>query len=316
MFFPPYEYDQLNGLMNCYTPSAIHTCDNAAFMYWQRSLLQRIQSTFRINNIPDQWKGNVESFLDRLLIGLGYVVVGSDAAHGIYFSAAALSGYNMYYQPTRALLQNPELAGTELILNETGALIQLTPDYMGLFDVINYYAEQLALLNTSVNMSLINSKQPYLLAAHTKAAANVLKKMIDNVNEGNTMSVISSDVIKDQVTDGTSAIEQFKLFSADEYITDRLLADCEAILRQFNAEIGIPTPAEKKERMVTSEVDQQNIDSTARSRVWLECLESSCEKVNKLFGLNLQPELTMNSTQGGEMDEDNISDDGELPTAE
>lgn len=293
--YRPYEYDKLNLAVGSYTPNSIHTCDNEAYCFWQRALFQRIQSVFKIKNIPDNWKGNVEDFLEYLLIAFGYVVVSKHDKYGVYFSAGALSGFNLYYQPTKAVLNNPvsELTGKNLVIGKDCELLKFTPDYRGLMDIIDYYAEKLALIDTSINTSLINSKFPFYLFADTKAAAEAIKKMIDNANAGNT-TVVANDAIKVQKPDGQDLIKQLKLFSASDYITDKLLADHSTLLNNFDAEVGIPSvPFEKKERLVTAEANSRKLDATARARVWLDTLKSSCEIINKKYGLNLEPVLTI-----------------------
>lgn len=296
--YRPYEYDKINLAMSTYSPNAIHNCDNEAFYFWQRALFQRIQSVYKIEDIPDSWRGPVEDFLDYLLISFGYCIVAKDDKYGPYFSAAALSGFNLYYQPTKAVLNNPDskLTGKSLKIGTDCELLKLTPDYRGLLDIIDYYAEKLALLDTSVNTNLINSKLPFYLFADSKAAAQSIKAMIDQANEGKP-AIVANDAIKVQKPDSKDLIQQLKLFSANEYITDKLLEDHSRLLRNFDSEVGIPTPSEKKERMVQSEVESRQIDSTARCRVWYDTLKSSCDIINKHFGLSLKPVLTIDELE-------------------
>ena len=57
-----------------------------------------------------------------------------------------------------------------------------------------------------------------------------------------------------------------------------------SLINNFDAEIGIPTlPYQKKERMVTSEAESRTIDSTSRSLVWFDTLNSSIEKIKELY---------------------------------
>lgn len=310
--YVPYEYSKLNLAVGTYTPNSLHTVDSEAFAFWQRALFQRIQSTYKIKRIPENWKGPVEDFLDYVLITLGFAIVGKDSAHGPFFSAASLSGVNMYFQPTTAVLNNPEMAGKKLKIGKDCELLKLTPDYRGLMDIINYYAEKLALIDTSTNTSLVNSKFPFYLFADTKAAAEAIKKMIDNANQGET-TIVANSALTAKNPDSDELIKVLKLFSVDEYITDKLLADHSTILNNFDAEIGIPSvPFEKKERLVTAEADSRKLDSTARARVWLESLESSCEIINKHFDLELEPVLTVDEMENKEdiTNEDNTIGDG------
>lgn len=84
---------------------------------------------------------------------------------------------------------------------------------------------------------------------------------------------------------------------AQNYITDKLLADMETILKQFDNEVGILALGQKKERMITDEVETLNDDANARATTWFENLSQSFDNVNRLF-----PELNLTFTlrYGGE----------------
>lgn len=278
-------------------PSCIHKCDNYAFLFWCRALAQRILSVFKINNLPEEWQGELEDFLENCLVAFGYVAVSSDSKHGLYFSPGSLAGVNMYYQPTCIVLSNPEMSGKQLKLHKECELIRFTPDYAGVTDIIAYYAAKLALIDTSINSSLITSKQAYNMLAKSKSVAQALKVIADRTMSGEVCTVVDQVAKPDKIdnADGkTPLVEMIKLFSKADYITTDLLNDFSTILNQFDAEVGIPSvPYEKKERLVTAEATSRKLDSTARARVWLDSLKSSCKLVNKKYSLNLEPVLSI-----------------------
>ena len=301
MYRPPYNYNEINMFVSSYEPNTIHKCDNQRFLFWQRCLFQRVQSIFEIDNIPNAWRGRNKNFLDFLLIAFGYVVVSEDPKYGIYFAPAGLSGKSLYFQPTTAVINNPVMAGRKLTIGEDCELLQLTPDYLGLYDIINYYAEQLALADTATSTSLVNSKIPYILGGKTKGVVQAIKKLLDRVNEGEPATFFDSRIIDDASSDNSDPFHQIKLFTSQDFITDRLLENHNSLLNMFDNEIGIPSvPSEKKERLISAEVDTKQIDATARCSVWLECLKTSCDVINKHYGLNLQPRLTNTDERGTE----------------
>ena len=301
---PPYNYNEINTFVSSYEPNTLHNCDNARFLYWQRSLFQRVQSIFEIDNIPDAWKGRNKNFLDFVLIAFGFCVVSDDTKYGKFFAPASLTGRSLYYQPTLAIINNPVMAGRKLKIGKDCELLQLTPDYMGLYDIINYFAEQLALVDTASNTSLVNSKIPYILGDKTKGVVQAIKNLLDRVNEGNTATFFDSRIQDDKSSDEQNPFQQVKLFTKDDYITDKLLQDRNTILNEFDNEIGIPNvPYEKKERLISAEINTQKVDATARCSVWLECLKSSCDLINAHYGLNLAPRLTYNTDETGRTEE-------------
>ena len=55
----------------------------------------------------------------------------------------------------------------------------------------------------------------------------------------------------------------------------------------FYTEIGIPNGnTMKKERLITDEINANNIATRAKSEVWFENIFDSIGKVRKLFGLS------------------------------
>ena len=57
----------------------------------------------------------------------------------------------------------------------------------------------------------------------------------------------------------------------------------------FENEIGIPNTGgtEKKERLITDEVNANNVSTYSKAELWLENLRTGCEEANKKFDLNL-----------------------------
>lgn len=298
MMNAPFNYNQINLAINSYQPNTLKKCDNDRFHFWQRALFQRVQSLIAIDGLPETWKGRNKNFLYYCLIAFGFVAVSDKSGknsygkYGKYFSASHISGVSFYYQPTKLVLNNPVLSGLELEIGKDCELLQLTPDYHGIMDIIDYFAEQLALVDTALNTSYVNTKIPFILGGKTKAVVQAIKKILDNVNEGETATFFDTRIRDDENTQDTP-FQQVKLFTASDYISDKLQENHNSILNMFDNEIGIPSvPYEKKERLVSSEIDTKLVDSTARCRVWLDCLKNSCEIINKHYGLNLSAKLT------------------------
>ena len=75
------------------------------------------------------------------------------------------------------------------------------------------------------------------------------------------------------------------------YISDKLLSDFRRIQNMFDTEIGIPnTNTEKKERMLADEVTINAVETASKVDLWLEELKDSCERANKMFGLDMSVE--------------------------
>lgn len=280
--YTPYDYNKITELNGRYKPNMIKYYNTQAFDFWCRSLFQRASSAI-ILNVPDNWRGKVKDFLKYCLFRAGYVVVSSNEKYGEFFQPCTIGGKDFYYQPTKAIVANPQYEAT-LYLGYQGELLKLTPDYMGIWDIIEYYAEKLAVLDPALNISMINSKFAWFLGARNKTAAEALKKGFDKINSGEPMAVFDKKLINDP----TDKMEPWQLIDfgnlKERYITDKILTDAMTILNQFDAEIGIPTvPYQKKERMVTSEAESREMDSTSRCQVWVDTLNESIFEIKRLY---------------------------------
>ena len=310
MGYLPLNYDQINIRAGQYFPSQVKPYNNAAFALWQRALFQRACSTIIID-LPEEWKKH-KDLLYYSLFAIGFVGVGKMAEVGNWFNPGTLSGYNFYYEPTRFLLCNPALKAEskqEFIIGKECELLKLTPDYMGIWDVITFYAEKLAALDVAINTAIINTKFAYIVGAKNKAAAEVMKKLFDQVNSGQPAVFFD----KKLANDGTDQEEPWQALMRDNlkssYIITDLLRDFQTVINDFDTEVGIPTlPYEKKERLVTNEARSKEIDATSRSIVWFEELKRTAEICNEFMQFEdgeIKVELRYKGGEENEQSEDN-----------
>lgn len=288
----PMNYDKINNLNSLYIPSNIKYVNTQVFDFWERSLFQRAISVININ-VPEEWEGTTKDFLYFCLFRFGHVGVFRTNELGTVFNPGTFKGFDFYYQPTDYLIANPALKDSlTLKIGEDTEIIKLTPDFRGVWDIISYHAEKLSLLDSSINMSIINSKFAWILGAKNKAVANTLKKIFDKIQRGDPLVIFDAKLANDPTSKDEPWQFLERKYVKDSYLTTQQLQDFQTILNNFDCEIGIPTiPYQKKERMVTNEADSRIIDSTSRSVVWKETLDNSFTQVNKLFGLNLSCEL-------------------------
>lgn len=305
--FIPYGYDELNLIEGTYTPSETKNRDNFAYHYWLRSLFQRASSTLEFT-LPDNWSAEAKQFFIYCILRFGYVVVFDNSKNGtgISFQPCTLYGYDLYYQPTNAIVSNPKLSA-DFTLHKDAELIKLTPDYLGIWDILDYYAVKLANISCSIDMTLENSKVAFVFAGKTKSARETIKKIFDKISKGQTCVATDSTVASPN-----GDIEPFTWLTRnvkDSYIGGQLLQDAQTILNMFDREIGIPTiPYQKKERMVEFESESALLDASSRLSVWIESLEDSIANVNAMFDTSISVEAridldSLNILEGGEGNE-------------
>lgn len=287
MFYVPLNYEDLNSLAGRYSPSMVKAYNNATYAYWERSLFQRAVSRIK-TTLPENWEGSRRDFLLYCLLKLGFVFVSYADQLGYWFNPGSLYGIDFYYQPTEFILANPNADKLNMksryVLHQEGELLKFMPDYRGIFDTISYYAEKLSALDNAINMSIINNKFAFILAAKNKATAEALKKVLDKINKGEP-AVFIDKILMNDPNDQTTPFQFLELQKLKEnYITDKQLIDFQTILNAFDAEIGINTvPYQKAERFVSAEANSRTDDSQARIQTAIECLKSSIKDIKKLY---------------------------------
>lgn len=290
--YTPLNYHEINIEAGRYNPSPVKAYNNKTFAFWMRSLFQRVTSVIEFE-LPDTWDGSIKDFFLYCMYCYGYVAIFNLDETGISFQPCGLSGYNFYYQPTKAIIANPALKKSlDLTIGENCEILKLTPDYYGIWDILEYYAERFSTLDDAINMSLINCKTPYILGAKNKTASSALKKILDKVNSGEPAVIFDEKLINDPNSKDTP----FQLLELlhdpkQAYLTTDQLLDFQTIMNNFDAEIGIPTvPYQKKERMVAEEATMRAYDGCARSLTWFNTLTASIEKVKALY-----PDITLSA---------------------
>ena len=287
---------QINILENSLqVPNTYWKGRTVEYRYWFRSLLHKIDSSLKFDGLPEGW---CDDFFHLCLWARGFVIVFKSnrsnlekyGKGGIMFQPGVVSGVDFYYQPTIATISNPYYQA-KLDVGKTCELLKLTPDFRGVFDIIDYYASKLAEISKGIDMGLINTKYPVILSAKNEAQAETLKKVYDKVQAGESLVVYKDDITSDEIMPTKDPFEAWNQDFKQTYIVHNLLEDMQLILDSFYTEIGLPVAVEKKERLVTSEADFAEAQSQARITCWKETLDECFEKINKMYGTDMSVEI-------------------------
>ena len=278
-----YDYDFINRYNAHIKPSTVHAQENATAWYFRRYLIQKIISVYEFEGIPENWNKNY--FLYTLFI-LGFAAVVRTDKYGVICQQCGLQGYNIYYQPTEAVISNPLLTG--ILTPRIGVeceLIKLQPDYGSCWDIVSYYADLLALATESLAVNITNSKLAYVFACQDKVVAESFKKMFDQINEGNPAVFADKKLFDDN---GDPLWTTFQNNLKQNYVAGDMLDDMLKIDARFCTEIGIPNVnLAKKSGVTDNEVESNNIDTKSKAALWLETIQESLKKVNKMFDIDI-----------------------------
>lgn len=299
----PILYDQINCINGFITPSSIHVKDSQLTRFFAKYLMQKVLSVYQWE-VPEHWS---KDYFLYTLFGYGYVAIIKTDKFGVIPQHCSLMGQDVFYRPTNAVISNHLLTGIlQPKINKQCTLIKLQPDYGSVMDLIWYYAGMMALSSESAVSNLINSKLSYIGIAGTKTKGESLKKLYDQVASGNP-AVFMDEKLLDK--NGKIPFEMFNQNVGQNYIVDRILGDLRKWENMFNTEVGISNAnTDKKERLITAEVEANEQETTSKASLWLEEMQEAVRKTNVLFGTDIKvdwrnkPDI---EKEGGEIDGDN-----------
>lgn len=278
----PFYYDYKNARNSTINPSTVHVRDTGLQRYFARYLLQKTISVFKWD-MPKTWSKN---YLLYTLYCWGYVAVINTDKFGVIPQQCTLGGFDVFYQPKFATVANPLLRGIlNPVIGKQCELLRLQPDYGGVMDIVNFYADMLALSAETASTNLLNSKLAYVFASDGKAGAESFKKLYDQIASGEPAAYIDKNLYRD---DGTPTWNFFNQNLKETYIAGDILNDMRLWEMKFDNEIGIPTTnTTKKERLITDEANSAIEESRTKAQLWLDELQESCRKINNMFGIRL-----------------------------
>ena len=296
-----YDYDFINRYNAHIKPSTVHSQENATAWYFRRYLIQKVISVYEFDGVPENWNKNY--FLYTLFM-LGFCAVVRTDKYGVICQQCGLQGYNIYYQPTEAVISNPLLTG--ILTPRIGVeceLVKMQPDYGSCWDIVSYYADLLALATESLAVNITNSKLAYVFACQDKTVAESFKKMFDQINEGNPAVFADKKLFDDN---GDPLWTTFQNNLKQNYVAGDMLNDMLKIDARFCTEIGIPNVnLAKKSGVTDNEVEANNIDTKSKAALWLETIQESLDKVNDMFDLNIRVKFRFDQEENNNAAVDN-----------
>ena len=259
-------------------PSTSHVRNTAIALYFKRHLLQRAMSPFKFT-LPENWD---KDYFLYCVYCWGYVGVFNTDKFGVIPQAGSLKGFNVFYRPTEFVVANPLLPFKTYNIGKDCELVKLTPDYLGIMDIVNYYGDILALTYEALDMNIANSKLAYVFACDSKKTSESLKKLFDNVQGGDLAAFYDKDL---KIEEGHKPWEVFEQNLKNNFIAENILVVWRDIINQFDTEVGIDNNnlSKKKERVTTAEVESNDEEIYTKVDLWFETIKQGFEKVNTMF---------------------------------
>lgn len=261
-------------------PCRIHVANTQMAYYFRRYLIQKAMAVFKWE-LPERW--DPAYTLYNLYIMGRVAVIDAGPRFGIVPQYCTLSGIGLYWQPTRVLIANPVLPNItrELRIGVDCGLLRLAPDYGGIYDMACYYGNIMAEIAEAAGANIINSKLSYVFPVANPTAAASFKKLYDEIASGKPAAWYDKNLLNE---DGSRAWDTFTQNLKQNYITSDLLNDLRAVENDFCTHVGIPNAnITKRERLVTDEVNANNIETATLAEGWLDTIRKSIDETVDVF---------------------------------
>lgn len=283
----PFSYNYLNQV-NSQTPQAfIRIHNTGASRFFKKYLMQDALAVLKWT-LPENWDAD---YFRYVIMGFGFCTIFKTDLFGVIPQHCTLSGYNVFYRPTKALIANPLIGSEELQINQNCVILKLMPDYQGIADLVDYYGDLMALTYESLAINILNSRLAYLIGADGKADADTFKLLFDEILSGKPAVVYRKKQTPSTLVKGAPTEEWQTLVQnlQQNFIAPDLLEALNSIRDEFLTMVGIPNLSErKKERVNVMDSKRNTFETQAKIDLWIDELQDGIDKAKNMF-----PELSM-----------------------
>lgn len=277
------EYNRYNR----YIDSILGRCEEYDYTDKPRCISQHI--TYMLNRLQSmfKWSGLPESIPQRILEQ--YLQINGNVCfykHNgtLYVFTGGRGGESdEYYRPTIYTIANPYLnLSKSLRIGEECVVMPNDSMYMGLIPLLTRYATAMVENELSINIASINLRVANLISAPDDRTYESAKKYLSDIREGK-QGVIAESAFFDGVRtqpygDSSSRGVLTSLIELEQYLK----------ASQFN-DLGLNANYNMKRESINRSESQMNNDSLLPLvDDMLECRRTFAEKVNEMYGIELE----------------------------
>lgn len=264
-------------------PQSVQGQHNVRTAFYRTELYELVKARFELK-CPEDW--NRDYIYDAILLD-GKLLV-CDSVLGVKPFECSLAGQDYTRRPIEALVAVPTILSFRVsLVNGEGALVyvdKIGPQvFYSFMPLIQIYAEQLADMDASISVNGMNTRLTYVVEAESSAQAATIKEVYDRTTKGEPLVVARKDSLAKQASGNVGLQAFFGNVKNNFLITD--LQDAKrTMVCEFLTRIGFNNAnTDKKERLITDEVNANNQEIKANTTVWKETLDECNKKVNQLY---------------------------------
>lgn len=261
------------------------------YWYWFNKLLNVVIDMFEYSGLPESLPAR-EIELNLLMTGHAAIIPRKNGK--LFVPISSISGVNEYYQPTWMCFANPVVKSwkrwvihkdCEVIYNNSlqDSIFYIKSD-SGLNTFIERYARQLADIESSINIYIVNTRATSMPVTDDKTVLESIKVFFKNLAMGERAVVTDNNIV-----------EKFRSVDINPHpikdgINDLLIAR-DKILEQFYRDIGIRMYQPKKAQVTESELESNDQLLLINTDDMLKARKEGLERVNNMYGTSISVKL-------------------------
>lgn len=251
-----------------------------SFAYWKEMLFEKCVRIFKWKGLPFPQKE-----IETRLILSGFCGVVNDRLKGIMCATGSMSGVTQYYDEfTTFTYSAPTAYGGNLGIGDKAIIVDNTTLRNALFPLICRYASLIAHSEVSLKVALVNLRETNAFASSDQSTANSIQAFHDSMYAGKLDSIIDDSLV--------GSIQNLNQTSGRTSTVMDCIDARNELLRAFFNEIGVRYTRDKKERMIESEVANDDQMLLLNINDMLAHRKDACEKMNRAFGLHTSVDLS------------------------
>lgn len=250
--------------------------NNRVYTNYYYRLMLIAKALFKWEGLPN---GINEKWIENYLYSEGGCIFFKDEKLGYIVTKYSTSDkLNLYNEPTKVNAYATDYITTEHENNVDCVIIRNNDESIPTFPTIQIYAHDLTNIKRTIDVNIEAQKMPYII--HCTDKQRLTFKNLMNQRKDNE-PVIYADKSLD--------LSDMKIITTPAPIVfDKLQTQKLNVWNECLTALGINNAnTEKRERLITNEVDANNEVIEICSDVMLKAREEACKKINEMFNLNI-----------------------------
>lgn len=224
----------------------------------------------------------------------------------LVFTPYSVNGWNIYNYPVQVIPVNTKgvkfIPATSQVVNEDGVIIYAQRNHKSVKEVVSYYTKRLANIEMIIQISLNAQRMPIVIGTSKEDEAKA-KELWDIINSDNPELIWSLEMI-DKVK---------ALITGAPYVVDKLYNYKACIENELREYLGLDNLGinEKKEHLISNEIEANNEIVGASSDSFLDVIEESFELIRDVLNYDITIRLNKPYKEESPTEDDEVVEDEE-----